>query len=79
IYPSVLATWKAIEYAAENRFEYFDFMGAGKPDEPYGVREFKTKFGGKVLEQGRFLHLCKPFLYRFSKGMLNIIRKATFK
>ena len=75
IYPSVLATWKAIEYAAENGFAYFDFMGAGKPDESYGVRTFKTKFGGELLEQGRFLYLCQPTLYHFSKTMLKIIRK----
>ena len=78
IYPSVLATWKAIEYAASNGYAYFDFMGAGKPDEAYGVRSFKTKFGGKVLEQGRFLYICKPLLYRFSKSMLQIIRKIKF-
>ncbi len=75
IFPSVLATWKAIEYAAGNGFAYFDFMGAGKLDEPYGVREFKSKFGGALLEQGRFLYLCQPGLYHFSKTMLQIIRK----
>lgn len=78
IYPSVLATWKAIEYGASNGFAYFDFMGAGKPNEHYGVRDFKTQFGGMVLEQGRFLYQCKPLLYRFSKSMLQIIRKIKF-
>jgi serine/alanine adding enzyme len=79
IYPSVMATWKAIEYAASNGYAYFDFMGAGKPDEDYGVRTFKTKFGGKVVEQGRFLYLCKPWLYRFSKSILQIIRRIKFQ
>jgi serine/alanine adding enzyme len=74
VYPSVLATWKAIEYAAGNGFEYFDFMGAGKKDEPYGVREFKSKFGGELVEQGRFLYICKPGLYKFSKSVLNVIK-----
>lgn len=78
IYPSVIATWKAIEYAANNGFAYFDFMGAGKPDEHYGVRDFKVQFGGMVLEQGRFLYLCKPGLYRFSKNMLHIIQKIKY-
>lgn len=78
IYPSVLATWKAIEYGASNGFAYFDFMGAGKPNEHYGVRDFKTQFGGMVLEQGRFQYQCKPLLYRFSKSMLQIIRKIKF-
>jgi lipid II:glycine glycyltransferase (peptidoglycan interpeptide bridge formation enzyme) len=74
VYPSVLATWKAIEYAAENGFEYFDFMGAGKKEEPYGVREFKSKFGGELVEQGRFLYICKPGLYKFSKSVLNVMK-----
>lgn len=78
IYPSVFATWKAIEYAANHGFAYFDFMGAGKPDEQYGVRDFKAQFGGRVLEQGRFLYLCKPGLYRFSKNMLHIIQKLKY-
>lgn len=43
IFPSTLATWAAIEYAASNHFRYFDMMGAGKPDEGYGVRDFKAK------------------------------------
>lgn len=75
MYPSVLATWKAIEYAASNGYTYFDFMGAGKPGKRYGVRDFKTQFGGTILEQGRFLYLCKPKLYSFSKNMLHIIQK----
>ena len=79
IYPSVLATWKAIEYAADSGFEYFDFMGAGKRNEPYGVREFKSKFGGELMEQGRFLYICKPKLYNFSKSILNLTKKILSK
>lgn len=79
IYPSVLATWKAIEYAAANGFQYFDFMGAGNRNESYGVREFKSKFGGELIEQGRFLYLCKPKLYKFSKKILNLTKKILSK
>jgi len=79
VYPSVLATWKAIEYAAGNGFGYFDFMGAGKKDEPYGVREFKSKFGGELVEQGRFMYICKPKLYIFSKSILNLTKKILSK
>lgn len=66
-YPSLLATWSAIEYATENKFEYFDFMGAGKPEKGYGVREFKSRFGGKTVEYGRFLYICKPFRYKLGQ------------
>ncbi len=64
IYPSVLATWAPIEYAAKNRLKYFDFMGAGKPDDDYGVRQFKSKFGGREVEYGRYLFVNKPLLYK---------------
>lgn len=60
----ILATYAGMAYAAEKNIPYFDFMGAGKPDEDYGVRKFKSKFGGKLVEYGRFLYICNNFLYR---------------
>lgn len=67
VYSSVLATWAGIEYAAKNSFDLFDFMGAGKSGKEYGVRDFKSKFGGELVEHGRFLYICKPLLYSFGK------------
>lgn len=63
IYPSVMATKAGIEYAVNNGYNMFDFMGAGKPDKKYGVRDFKARFGGKLVEHGRFLYICSPLLY----------------
>lgn len=63
IFPSTLATYSGIRYAAEHNCPRFDMMGAGKPDEAYGVRDFKAKFGGKEVEHGRFLCITKPLLY----------------
>ena len=64
IYPSTYATYLGIKYAAENGCKIFDMMGAGKPDEPYGVRDFKAEFGGELVEHGRFLCVRKPLLYK---------------
>ena len=51
-------------HAAEFFFHTYDFMGAGKPDDVgYGVRDFKLKFGGKLLEFGRFDYICNPMFY----------------
>jgi lipid II:glycine glycyltransferase (peptidoglycan interpeptide bridge formation enzyme) len=72
IYPSTLATWTGIEFAAQNGCKYFDMMGAGTPDKDYGVRDFKSKFGGKLVEFGRFLYLCNPLLYKFGKFYIQI-------
>lgn len=60
----VMATYAGIDYAVQNGIPYFDFMGAGSPDKSYGVRDFKSKFGGKLLEYGRFLYICNHKLYR---------------
>lgn len=54
IYPSGLATWSAIEFASMNGIASFDFMGMGHPKIPYGVRDFKLRFGGELVNYGRF-------------------------
>ena len=74
-FPSVMATWAAIEYANLNNIPLFDFMGAGNPDEGYGVREFKSRFGGRQVEHGRYLKILNPFLYRIGKIGLNVLSK----
>ena len=66
-YPSVVATHAAIEYAKQNDIPLFDFMGAGEPDIPYGVRDFKMEFDGELVEHGRFLCIRKPLLYWIGK------------
>ena len=73
-YPSVMATHAAIEYAKTNALPLFDFMGAGKPDIPYGVRDFKMEFGGELVEHGRFLCVRKPLLYWIGKMGLKLLK-----
>lgn len=70
IFPSSLATYAGIMYAAEHGMSRFDMMGAGKPDEAYGVRDFKARFGGKEVEHGRFLCVTKPLFYKI--GVLGV-------
>ena len=67
LYPSVMATYAAIEYAKQNGIALFDFMGAGQPDVPYGVRDFKMEFVGQLVEYGRFRCVRKPLLYKIGK------------
>ena len=74
-YPSIMATWAAIEYANQNGIAYFDFMGAGQPDDEYGVRDFKARFGGEQVEHGRFIRVLNPFLYAVGKLGLKILSK----
>lgn len=75
IHASVLATWAQIEYGLSNGYQIFDFMGAGKPEEEYGVREFKARFGGEEVCYGRYEMILNPALYRVGKLGLKIYHK----
>lgn len=75
IFPSSLATYAGIRYASEHGCARFDMMGAGKPDEAYGVRDFKARFGGEQVEHGRFLCVRKPLLYAIGKLGVKILKR----
>lgn len=62
--PSVLLYGITMQQAINDGVKVFDTMGAGKPDIPYGVRDFKLRFGGTLVQEGRFLLLHRPFLYK---------------
>ena len=66
-YPSVMATWAGMQYAHDHGCARYDMMGAGVPELPYGVRDFKSEFGGEMVEHGRFLFVAKPWLYAIGK------------
>jgi serine/alanine adding enzyme len=68
LYPSVVSTWSAIEYAATQKGIKFDFMGGGIPDVPYGVRDFKEKFGSRKEINIRFLYTAHPLLFSLIKN-----------
>ncbi len=76
-FPSVLATWAAIDYAIENNIRQFDFMGVGIPGREYGVREFKARFGGQLVNYGRLTRINNKSLYHISELGYNIL--ASFK
>lgn len=76
-YPSVLATWAGLEYAIENNIQAFDFMGVGKPGREYGVRDFKARFGGELVNYGRITRINNRFLYSIAELGYNVL--ALFK
>ncbi len=64
VHSSVLATWAHIEDAARRGFTRFDFMGAGRPGQGYGVHEFKARFGGREVCHGRYEKVLNRTLYK---------------
>ena len=74
-YPSVLATCAGIQFARTNTLPRYDMMGAGEPDVPYGVRDFKAEFGGQLVEHGRFLAIRHPLLYRLGSLGVRFLKR----
>lgn len=66
-HPNDIIPWEMFLWGKKNGFKTFDFGGAGKPDKPYGVRDYKMKFGGEVVNWGRFEKVHKPLLMFFGK------------
>lgn len=64
--PNELLMWQILKWGTEHGYKFYDFGGAGKPDEEYGVREFKAKFGGELVNFGRNIHVHKPGMLRLS-------------
>ena len=75
IHPSSVTKYAGMKYACDNGYMVFDMMGAGKPDEEYGVRDFKAEFGGELVEHGRFLCVTKPLLYKIGVLGVKILKK----
>ena len=75
LYPSDIVTWYPIEWGSENGFHTFDFLGAGKPNEEYGVRDFKKQFGGKLVNFGGYRKVYSPFKMKIAEKGFEIFRR----
>lgn len=70
-YPNEFLVWHILKWGIEHNFSVFDFGGAGEPNKPYGPREFKRRFGGELVNHGRYIR-------QYSKGKM-IIADMGFK
>ncbi len=77
--PNDVLPWEVLKWGAENQYKNFDFGGAGKPNIPYGVRDYKLKFGGDVVNYGRYEIVHKPILMKVAKLGLIIKQKVIKK
>lgn len=76
-YPSTIAAWAVMKYGLDHNIGNFDFMGAGIKGEEYGVRKFKSQFGGDLIEHGRFMKYYRPQLYNLGKLGLKILKNIS--
>jgi len=79
ITPGVSLTWKTMCYAIENGFSIMDFMGAGKANKPYGVRNFKLSFGGELIPVLRYRYKTIPLAYFMIHTVLSPLRNWLIK
>ena len=73
--PNDFLPFETMSWGAQNGYKVFDFGGAGKPNQPYGVRDHKLKFGGDLVEFGRFEKVHKSFLMEIAKIGLQIYKR----
>lgn len=67
--PMDLFCWEILKWCSENGIKHFNWMGAGKKNVDYGVRDFKLKFGGMLYEPGRMTKYTS-FIVRDSYKLL---------
>ncbi len=73
--PNDILPWKTFLQMKKEGYTLFDFGGAGNPGVPYGVRDYKLKFGGEVVNFGRYESIHKPFFMSIGKTGLKIYQK----
>ncbi len=69
-YPNDVLPYSILLWGSDNGFESFDFGGAGKPGVPYGVRDHKLKFGGQLVEYGRFERINNCLVYTLASRLV---------
>jgi len=72
---SDLLVWSALEIGQKNGFQIFDFGGGGKPEEEYGVRDFKAKYGGDLVNYGRNVFVHSPTKLKLSRAGYQLMRR----
>lgn len=74
--PNDFLMWKVICWAHENGYKWFDFGGGGEPGVPYGVRDYKLKYGCQMFDYGRFQYFHHPLVYKIGEmGAKMIIKR----
>ena len=72
--PSELLVWHALQWGREQGFHRFQFGGAGSLGREYGVRDFKAKFGGQLVNYGRNVCTHAPVRLKVSRAAYQLVR-----
>lgn len=55
----------------------YDFGGAGWPNEDYGPRHFKKKFGGELVRFGRYRKVFSPIRMKMAEAAYDATRRMS--
>jgi serine/alanine adding enzyme len=74
-YPGESLIWHTLQWGKVRGLHMFDFGGAGRPDDDYGPRRFKSKFHGTPVNYGRNICVHAPLSLKVSKAGYAAMRK----
>lgn len=74
-YPNEFLVWHILKWGIDNNYSRFDFGGAGEPNKPYGPREFKRRFGGEMVNYGRYVHQYSKEKVKIAELGFKVYRK----
>lgn len=77
--PNDFTMWNVICWARENGYKEFDFGGGGEPGKPYGVRDYKLKYGCEMFDYGRYILAHRSVTYWAAAKAYNLYHKLKGK
>lgn len=77
--PNDFTMWNVIRWARDKGYKWFDFGGGGEPGKPYGVRDYKLKYGCEMYDYGRYIFARRPILYWAAATTYNLYHKLKGK
>jgi len=76
LYVNEALVWYILKEGANSEYHTFDFGGAGSPYKEYGVREFKRRFGGKMVNYGRYTKIYSPLKMKIARVGFGLYRRV---
>jgi serine/alanine adding enzyme len=73
--PADLLVWRSLELGQQSGYRTFDFGGGGSPEEHYGVRDFKAKFGGDLVNFGRHTVIHSATRFKLAQAGYRVGRR----
>jgi len=73
--PNDFTMWNVIRWAREKGYKEFDFGGGGEPGKPYGVRDYKLKYGCEMFDYGRYVWAHRPVTYWAAATAYNLYHR----